>query len=76
MLTQEIQDDIESLKSSVAMSCSAFENVPSLNDIIITAGERLASTFNQFMNTFEPLTLASYQIGTKGSHGDCCEKPR
>lgn len=42
VLIQEIQDDIESLKNMVAMSCTAFENVPSLNDVIVTAGERLA----------------------------------
>lgn len=41
-LLGDIQEDIDSLKSTVAMSCSAFENVPSLNDVIITAGERLA----------------------------------
>jgi hypothetical protein len=33
--------------------------------VIGNVTEELASTFNQFMNTFEPLTLASYQIGTK-----------
>ena len=41
-LIRELEDDVDSLKNTVAMSCSAFENVPSLNDIIITAGERLA----------------------------------
>lgn len=41
-LNQEIQSDIDSLKSNVAMSFSAFEPIPSLNDLIITAGERLA----------------------------------
>lgn len=41
-LVQEIQDDIDVLKSSVAMSCSSYEEIPSLNDVILTAGERLA----------------------------------
>lgn len=41
-LIREIQDDIASLKSTVTMSCSAFEDIPSLNDVIITTGERLA----------------------------------
>lgn len=42
VLVQEIQDDIVSVKNTVSLSCSAFETVPSLNDVIITAGERLA----------------------------------
>lgn len=42
VLIQQIQDEIESLKSMAAVSCSAFEDNPSLNDMIITAGERLA----------------------------------
>ena len=42
VLVQEIQDDVESVKNTVSLSCSAFEDVPSLNDVIITAGERLA----------------------------------
>lgn len=41
-LIREIHEDVDSLKSTVEMSCSAFENVPSLNDVIITAGERFA----------------------------------
>lgn len=41
-LVDKIQADIDSVKNAVAMSCSAFENVASLNDVIITAGERLA----------------------------------
>ena len=38
----QIREEIDALKAVVAMSCSAYETVPSLNDIIITAGERLA----------------------------------
>ena len=41
-LTREIRRDIEWLKSSITMSCTAYEPTPSLNDMIITAGERLA----------------------------------
>ena len=41
-LISDLEDEIQSLKNTVTMSCSAFENVPSLNDVIITAGERLA----------------------------------
>lgn len=41
-LIREIQGDVDAIKNTVALSCSTFENVPSLNDVIITAGERLA----------------------------------
>lgn len=40
-LTAEIHQDIETLKNTIAMACSAYEPVPSLNDLIMTAGERL-----------------------------------
>lgn len=39
---QELEADIRALQSTVAMSCSAYEDLPSVNDVILTAGERLA----------------------------------
>jgi aspartokinase len=41
-LMREIEDEIETLGTSVALACAAFEKVPSLDDLIVTAGERLA----------------------------------
>jgi aspartokinase len=38
----EIRRDIEHLGSTVETSCTAHERIPSLNDYIVTAGERLA----------------------------------
>ncbi len=40
-LVAEITQDIRSLKNNIALACSAFEVVPSINDVIITGGERL-----------------------------------
>lgn len=40
-LAAEIERDINVLKNTAAMCCSAHEDVPSLNDYIVTAGERL-----------------------------------
>ena len=39
---QEVEAELDALRSNIALSCSAFEDIPSLKDVIITAGERLA----------------------------------
>jgi len=41
-LLAEIQSDVDSLANSVSMAWSAFEAIPSLDDVIVTGGERLA----------------------------------
>lgn len=41
-LTEEIEHDVRTLKNTAALSCSAYERSPSLDDVIVTAGERLA----------------------------------
>lgn len=80
VLTQEIQDEINSIKSTVAMSCAAYEEVPSLNDIIITAGERLAVKIvsaylnrcheqGKFPLTTAPVTALELGIYTDNSFG-------
>lgn len=41
-LAAEIEYDVRMLKNTVAIGCSAFEPSPSLDDAILTTGERLA----------------------------------
>ena len=79
-LIREIEYDIDSLKSTVAMSCSAFENVPSLNDVVITGGERLAVKImsgylnrkhceGEFPRETAPVTALELGIYTDNSFG-------
>lgn len=41
-LVGQIDTEIEWLRNAIRMSCATYESTPSLNDMIITAGERLA----------------------------------
>lgn len=41
-LVDDITEDLTLIKATAIMCCKAYENVPSLNDYILTAGERLA----------------------------------
>lgn len=41
-LIEAIRSDIDWIKNSITLSCTVYEPIPSLNDMIITAGERLA----------------------------------
>ena len=41
-LRDAIESEVAALKNTVALAFSAYESTPSLNDVIVTAGERLA----------------------------------
>ena len=43
-LAEKVERELELINSTALVCCRAFENVPSLNDTIITGGERLAVT--------------------------------
>jgi aspartokinase len=41
-LVREIETDVEHIRNTVTICCTAHESIPSLNDYLVTAGERLA----------------------------------
>ncbi len=79
-LSEDVLREIKALRTMVRMSCSAYENSPSLNDLIITAGERLAvkilsAYFNEqlregkFPQQTVPLTAMELGIYTDNQFG-------
>ncbi len=79
-LNTEIRCDLDWLNNLITMSCTAYETTPSLNDMIITAGERLAVKImsaylnrkheeNKFPLTTAPVTAMELGIYTDNRFG-------